>query len=231
MDTAQQEALDRATLKLRSFWNHHFDAAGAIEAEDWFADFERLQPWLAPHLISAAQGPVAPQRILIVGCGNSTLASDILDAGYLALITCIDLSDVVIAQMRSKHASTHPQIVWHVADVCALDTVFPVAGCFDLVLDKGCADTLSFRVHDTKLSHSLLTRMFLQMARVLRPDADAAAPVAATGADTGTTSATSGMTGHSDSTCADRGANGALGTVGECPLIACQFPPISTMTV
>ncbi len=100
--------------------------------------------------------------MLITGCGNSTMAVDILDRGYDVDITCLDLSDVVcslltihvfvfgffqsnimlqvIEQMKSRHVGTHPSVKWVVGDVCNM-TAFPGAGCFDLILDSTCCVT------------------------------------------------------------------------------------------
>ena len=67
------------------------------EAYEWcksYADFRHL---LAPHLAPGS-------RILILGCGNSSLAFDLFRNGFTRLV-CLDISPSVIRQMRARAAA------------------------------------------------------------------------------------------------------------------------------
>merc|ERR1712000_299555 len=76
-------------------------------------------------------------RILIVGCGNSTFSADLYDAGYKN-ITNIDFSDVVIDRMKESNQERET-MNWIKMDMCELD--FP-EGSFDVVIDKAAMDAL-----------------------------------------------------------------------------------------
>lgn len=69
--------------------------------------------------------------------------------------------------MRAKYGATHPQLLWVVGDVCALQEVFPTDGAFDLILDKGTCDTLLFRSHGKAEGEHLVSLMLAEMARLL----------------------------------------------------------------
>ena len=141
----------------------------SVTGEDWFADFGSLEPFLAPILGASAAARGQQPRILIVGCGNSTLPADLFDRGISDQITSVDISDIVIDQMRAKYGATHPQLRWVVGDVCALQEAFPVNGAFDLILDKGTCDTLLFRSHGKAEGEHLVSLMLGEMARLLAP--------------------------------------------------------------
>jgi 2-polyprenyl-3-methyl-5-hydroxy-6-metoxy-1,4-benzoquinol methylase len=50
-------------------------------------------------------------EVLIVGCGNSTLSSDLYDTG-IEHITNIDLSDKVIKQMKKQNEKRRANMKW-----------------------------------------------------------------------------------------------------------------------
>jgi SAM-dependent methyltransferase len=101
-------------------------------------------------------------RVLIVGCGNSRLGEDMIRDGWTGGIVCVDWSSVVIGQMKAKYndgmlfklvdatntgrkanetQATRPKLMEF---VCA-DVVEGLSfqdGAFDLIICKGCFDTL-----------------------------------------------------------------------------------------
>ncbi|KAJ1834743.1 hypothetical protein IWW55_005979 [Coemansia sp. RSA 2706] len=100
------------------------------EVFDWFKTYADLKPLLQQHVARDA-------RILMLGCGNSTLSGDMYADGY-ERITNVDYSDVVIEQMRQR-TQHQPRMTWEVMDVraMALDT-----GAIDVAIDKGTLDAL-----------------------------------------------------------------------------------------
>ena len=85
-------------------------------------------------------------NILVVGCGTSSLSVD-LQRKYDEFIdvTSIDISGVAILAMKKKY----PALKFLKADCCKLPDFFKKQQ-FDVVLDKGTADTLLFRVKRDK---------------------------------------------------------------------------------
>ena len=81
----------------------------------------------------------AKARILIAGCGNSSMASELHADGWTT-ITNIDYSPSVIAQMKELHASK-PEIEWVVADLRELPSF--ERSTFHVVIDKATLDAIS----------------------------------------------------------------------------------------
>jgi len=70
------------------------------------------------------------ERIVNIGCGNSTLSADMYDAGFKT-VTNVDFSQVVITEMKRKNA-TRPLMKWIVMDM--LHTSFEDACEYSLSL-------------------------------------------------------------------------------------------------
>lgn len=66
----------------------------------------------------------------------------------------MDISNVAIDKMRKRYAEHYPSIQWIVGDVLDMKN-FAEDGSFDVVLDKGVADTILFR------SNANQSRVFL----------------------------------------------------------------------
>jgi 2-polyprenyl-3-methyl-5-hydroxy-6-metoxy-1,4-benzoquinol methylase len=74
-------------------------------------------------------------RIMVLGCGNSTLSEDLFQDGYKNVVS-MDYSPVVIEKMKKKY----PHLDWVVMDVTDMNTV--ETGTYDMVIDKGVMDAL-----------------------------------------------------------------------------------------
>ena len=81
---AGREPEKTADYLLPSYWNNRF---GDEEKYDWFKDYSTFKHLLQPHL-------KASDKILILGCGNSTMSADLWRDGYKD-VTSIDLSEVL----------------------------------------------------------------------------------------------------------------------------------------
>ena len=73
----------------KQYWDDRFRKE---EQYDWFKKFEDFSGLVLPHLKQA-------DRILVLGCGNSSLTFDLYGLGFHH-ITSIDLSEV-------QHATLH----------------------------------------------------------------------------------------------------------------------------
>jgi SAM-dependent methyltransferase len=91
-------------------------------------------------------------RVLIMGCGNSSLPFDMVSDGWTGGVVGVDFSSLVIQQMRDKVSSSTLNSAAHGHDlskllefVCA-DVTKPIpgyaAGSFDLILCKGTLDAI-----------------------------------------------------------------------------------------
>ena len=136
------------------FWNTRYGKGEPAHAQDGQGNFE----WFPPQ---NAQDPVIKvledagvrkgARILDIGCGNSRLSSQLLDAGYRRVVG-IDFSPVVIRQMQQQCQGRvrageaeyeHVQQHFFVMDACKLSFS---DGTFDAVVDKAfliCISTCS----------------------------------------------------------------------------------------
>jgi SAM-dependent methyltransferase len=119
---------DNRVYGRREYWDARF---AKEESYDWLGTYADVRP-----LLRAALRPT--DRILLIGCGNSTLSADLYDDGFTQL-TNIDYSAVVIDTMRAKHAEARPAMKWECMNMLAL--AFD-DGAFDVVLDKAAMDAL-----------------------------------------------------------------------------------------
>ena len=141
------------------FWDARFQTE---EEYDWLLTYAQVRSSLVPHL-------KATDRILVVGCGNSTFSADLYDDGF-PLVVNIDFSQVVIDNMRALHSAARPLMTWECMDMTAL--LFP-EDSFDVVLDKAAMDALLVDEGDCWAPEPRVVRdvhrMCASIARVLNP--------------------------------------------------------------
>ncbi|CAI5724834.1 hypothetical protein KXD40_003456 [Peronospora effusa] len=118
------------TYKEKKYWDSRFESE---ESYDWLARFENVAELLSKYVRPS-------DRILMVGCGNSTFSMDMYNAGFHH-ITNIDFSKVVIERMSAKYSDEMPQMKWLEADMTKLCDVF-APETFDVVIDKAAMDAL-----------------------------------------------------------------------------------------
>lgn len=117
-----------ARFNKKGYWDERF----AKEVKyDWLVEFEHVEKELLPLLSTS-------DRILMVGCGNSTFSGDLYKAGYHN-ITNIDYSGVVIEKMAALYAESCPLMTWLEMDMTNLTFE---DGSFEVVIDKAAMDAL-----------------------------------------------------------------------------------------
>ncbi|XP_011875236.1 PREDICTED: methyltransferase-like protein 13 isoform X2 [Vollenhovia emeryi] len=136
------------------YWNTFFKKRGK-KAFEWYGEYPELCEILVKYV-------KMKDDILIVGCGNSTLSMSLYDVGYRNIIN-IDISHIVIKQMRDINNGTRPDLVYEHMD--ATQMAYPDEK-FSVVLDKGTLDALMPDTKETTIS--TIDRYFKEVARVLR---------------------------------------------------------------
>ncbi|OAD58257.1 Methyltransferase-like protein 13, partial [Eufriesea mexicana] len=136
------------------YWNTFFKKRGKKSFE-WYGEYPELCNIFLKYI-------KVKDNVLIVGCGNSTVSMCLYDAGYRN-ITNIDISHIVIKQMRDINISVRPELVYEHMDATQMkysdDT-------FNVIIDKGTLDTL---MPDTKEGTiSVINKYFKEITRVLR---------------------------------------------------------------
>ncbi|KAJ2450898.1 hypothetical protein GGF42_004382 [Coemansia sp. RSA 2424] len=121
---------DNTAYGTKEYWQQRYRQEEAVTF-DWFKTYKDLEPLLSKHIGSK------DVRILMLGCGNSTLSSDMYDDGYQNIVN-VDYSDVVIEQMRQR-SQQQVGMTWEVMDVRALNLD---DGSVDVAIDKGTLDAL-----------------------------------------------------------------------------------------
>lgn len=122
------------------YWSERY-AADPSASFDWYLTWTELKPIVAPLL----SDPDA--EIFMPGCGNSTLVPRMYADGHCN-ISAVDISPVVIAQMRERYGSELVEVDFSECDVTRLadpghpSYADPPDACFDVVLDKGCLDAV-----------------------------------------------------------------------------------------
>ncbi|EGN96704.1 hypothetical protein SERLA73DRAFT_75577 [Serpula lacrymans var. lacrymans S7.3] len=116
----------------KEYWDHRYSQHSDSATFDWFKSYAEVA-----HLIREYV-PDKSSKILMLGCGNSSLSEDMWQDGYKNIVN-IDYSSVVIQQMKQKYGSIRPGMEWHEMDVRALS--FGNAS-FDVAIDKGTMDAM-----------------------------------------------------------------------------------------
>ena len=150
---------DNTQFQKKEYWEERF----AEEPEyDWLVSFAAIEPHVK-QLISP------DQRVLIVGCGNSTLSADMYAAGYTNIVN-IDFSAVVIDCMATKHADL-TDMSWRTMDMTKMDGFGD--GEFDVVLDKAAMDAIVTNEgdpwHPDEETVAKVSAMCREVSRVLKP--------------------------------------------------------------
>ena len=104
---------------------------------DWIAEFDAISQFLTPDFLELDFN----SRVLVVGCGTSTLSERLYASGFHH-ITNIDIDAKQIEHMRLAHADKAATMRWLVADGCNARAELPDDGAFDLAIDKGTLDAL-----------------------------------------------------------------------------------------
>ncbi|XP_006867104.1 PREDICTED: methyltransferase-like protein 13 isoform X1 [Chrysochloris asiatica] len=137
-----------------NYWDKFFQLRGK-KAFEWYGTYlelcEVLHKYIKPR-----------EKVLVIGCGNSELSEQLYDVGYQDLVN-IDISEVVIKQMKDRNATRRPQMSFLKMDMMQME--FPDAS-FQVVLDKGTLDAVLTDEEEKTLQQ--VDRMLAEVGRVLQ---------------------------------------------------------------
>ncbi len=138
------------------YWNDRYKTEREY---DWLGDYNRFK-----HLINKYVDN-KQAKILMVGCGNSTLSQSMFLDGYTNIIST-DISEVCI--QNQKLALPHLQ--WEVADITNLHQFKD--GQFDAVIEKATLDALLVEEkspwHPSDEAKSMMDSSLSEISRVLK---------------------------------------------------------------
>ncbi|XP_011499708.1 PREDICTED: methyltransferase-like protein 13 [Ceratosolen solmsi marchali] len=135
------------------YWNNFFKKRGH-KAFEWYGEFLELSSYLFKYIQHK-------DKILIVGCGNSTLGMNLYDADYKN-ITNIDVSHIVIKQMQKMNKTIRPDLLFLQMDATKMTYN---NGEFNIILDKGTLDALM--ANNDNDSEILINKYFEGIERIL----------------------------------------------------------------
>mmetsp|Transcript_19019 Transcript_19019/g.35675 ORF Transcript_19019/g.35675 Transcript_19019/m.35675 type:complete len:257 (+) Transcript_19019:62-832(+) len=114
-----------------SYWSKRYQEK-ASEPFDWYLKWEHLKEtvsqWLTPE-----------SNVLVLGCGTSLIAEQMLGEGFASKITCVDQCEELVDVLREKYKDKEA-LEFKQEDAGRLPK--ELQGKFDLVLDKAVLDTV-----------------------------------------------------------------------------------------
>lgn len=127
-------SLGAPELATQAYWDGRYADEDA-QGYDWFKKYGEISPFLETALASCGGHDA---RILILGCGTSSLSAELYDRGYTH-VSSIDFSPTAIEACEHLFAAERPGATWQVMDIRKLDFS---DGTFDCAIDKGTMDAL-----------------------------------------------------------------------------------------
>lgn len=123
-----------ATYKLKEYWDERYSKEDSFEWCKSYGDFKQL---LTENINKS-------DKILMLGCGNSSLSEDMYHDGYKNIVN-IDFSPVVIENMRRK-CQDLVNMEWRVMDITKMSFT---PSSFDVVVEKATLDALLVEEKDS----------------------------------------------------------------------------------
>ena len=116
-----------------AYWDNRYKNAGPNASFDWLESYATLKSLLDQFLTSKEM------RILVLGCGNAEFSEDLYDAGFTNVVN-VDISSVVIRQMKERNSEQRPLMEYRVMDITDMSEF--ESNSFDIAIDKSTIDAL-----------------------------------------------------------------------------------------
>ncbi|KAK9453748.1 S-adenosyl-L-methionine-dependent methyltransferase [Dipodascopsis uninucleata] len=120
-------------LQTKEYWDQRYQKDEDNTTFDWFKSFDDIRQFLEKHIPWIDRPDL---RVLMLGCGNSTLSKDMYDAGCKNIAN-VDFSETCIKQMMKLHENKS-EMSWHIMDVRDMNALEDES--FDIAIDKGTLD-------------------------------------------------------------------------------------------
>lgn len=117
------------------YWEERFKQEDTFE---WLQKAQDVTPVL-DFIIRRSCTSDRPARVLVAGCGNSSLSAALHDSGSKKVVSS-DFSEVVLERMRERHRD-RPEMEWVHCNMLGMDCF--ADSSFDAVVDKCTLDALS----------------------------------------------------------------------------------------
>ncbi|XP_055338170.1 EEF1A lysine methyltransferase 4-like [Paramacrobiotus metropolitanus] len=142
----------------RGYWENRYQTEDSYE---WCCDVSQWSKLFSEVVANNS-------RILVLGCGNSSMSADLYHLGYTQIVN-VDYSPSVIANMQKKYENL-AGMEWHTMDM--FDLNFETS-TFDCVLEKCTLEVLFVKEKDpwnpSDESVKQLELLMQQISKVLRP--------------------------------------------------------------
>lgn len=122
-----------SSYKLQEYWDRRFSKEDNFEWCRSYKDFKHL---IFEHVNRS-------DRILMLGCGNSSLSEDMYRDGYKNIVN-IDFSAVVIENMKRK-CKDLVEMQWMVMDIT---NIAFTESSFEVIIEKATLDALMVEERD-----------------------------------------------------------------------------------
>ena len=121
----QSSLLPKASKEFgsKSYWEDFFSKRRDVF--DWYCEFPTLLPIIKNFCTENS-------KILVPGCGNSSLSENLYDIGYLSIFN-IDISNVVIKSMITKNEKVRPKMKYLQMDIKKVINIL----CFVIIILTG----------------------------------------------------------------------------------------------
>eukprot|EP01063_Lacrimia_lanifica_P002179 TRINITY_DN11130_c0_g1_i1.p2 TRINITY_DN11130_c0_g1~~TRINITY_DN11130_c0_g1_i1.p2 ORF type:complete len:210 (+),score=83.03 TRINITY_DN11130_c0_g1_i1:118-747(+) len=140
----------------KEYWEQRY--ALNTQPYEWYLGYEELKDVLPKYV---RQG----SRVMVAGCGNSTLGEELYDRAGLTDITCIDFCEAPIEVMMARKEGREG-LNYIVADL--KDLHIP-SGAYDVIIDKGCLDAATCGDNERAIV-TTARPLISEISRVLRPN-------------------------------------------------------------
>ncbi|KXJ26006.1 EEF1A lysine methyltransferase 4 [Exaiptasia diaphana] len=145
------------TYKLKEYWDERYSKEDSFEWCKSYGDFKQL---LSENINKG-------DRILMLGCGNSSLSEDMYRDGYINIVN-IDFSPVVIENMRKK-CQDMIDMEWRIMDITKMSFT---SSSFDVVIEKATLDALLVEEKDSwnpsKEARDCMNCVLSQVSHILK---------------------------------------------------------------
>jgi len=118
-----------------------------FEPFDWYLRWDQLKELVSPHLKPDAE-------VLILGCGTSPLAEQILAEGLASSVTCVDQCGELVEALSQKHQDKAEKLKFEALGANKLPQDW--AGRFDVVVDKAMLDCIIAGRQGTQQAQAVL---------------------------------------------------------------------------